>query len=85
VIAAYDRREAPAQVARFRAEYRAAVRRIRHWPHLGAEDRPNVRHRATRVFPYNVVYTLDEGARVVTIAAVLDQRRDPAMARLRAP
>jgi plasmid stabilization system protein ParE len=36
------------------------------------------------VFPYAVFYTLDEGAREVVIVAVLDQRRDPASARLRA-
>ncbi|MDR1441157.1 MAG: type II toxin-antitoxin system RelE/ParE family toxin [Bifidobacteriaceae bacterium] len=84
-VARYYRREAPAQVARFRAEYRYAVGRVREWPHLSSEDRPNVRHRSVRSFPYNVFYALDEDARVVTVTAVIHHRRDPALARLRAP
>ncbi|MDR1513323.1 MAG: type II toxin-antitoxin system RelE/ParE family toxin [Propionibacteriaceae bacterium] len=79
----YYRAVAPEQIARWRREFKATVRSIRQNPCLSREDRPNVRHRATHIFPYHVWYTLDEARQVVTIAAVLHQRRDPALAALR--
>ena len=74
---------APEQVPRWRGEFADTIRSIRDNPYLGREDRPGIRRRATRVFPYHVWYFVDECNHVVAIAAVLHQRRDPALTILR--
>jgi len=79
-IEAYYRRVAPEQIAVWRQKYEETVMIIHQWPYLNEEDRPHIRHCKTAVFPYNIFYTTNESARLITITAVLHQRRAPALA-----
>jgi plasmid stabilization system protein ParE len=84
LIVAYYRAEAPEQVPRFRQELQAVKARLADNPFLAEAHATGLRRMATRVFPYNVFYDVDEDRHVVTIVGVVHFRRDPRLIEQRA-
>jgi plasmid stabilization system protein ParE len=84
LIAAHYRAEAPEQVPRFWREFRAVKMRLEDNPLLAERHSMGLRRTATRVFPYNVFYDVDEERHRVTIVGVVHFRRDPHLIERRA-
>jgi len=83
-IEEYYKEVAPEQIPRWRREFKTITQAIKQNPFLSHEDRPNIRHRATSIFPYHIWFVLNEDSHTVTLVAVIHRRRDPAIAALRA-
>jgi plasmid stabilization system protein ParE len=69
--------EAAAQVPRFRAEVREAIRAIRDYPFLSSDRGDGVRRRAIAVFPYHLWYKVYDDEETIRILAVRHFRQDP--------
>ncbi|HET6402818.1 MAG TPA: type II toxin-antitoxin system RelE/ParE family toxin [Candidatus Kapabacteria bacterium] len=65
----------PPLAARLINEVERCMERISNYPLQGKEVRPGIRAITTKVFPYDLIYMMEED--VATILAVAHQKRDP--------
>jgi plasmid stabilization system protein ParE len=64
----YDR-QVPGLGGRFRAEVRAALRRMRQWPRAAPVERGDIRRLVLSRFPYKLLYAVEaEGLYVIAVA-----------------
>lgn len=71
----YYERQLPGLGARFRAEVRAALKRLRHWPLAAPVERGEIRRMILTRFPYKLLYVVE--ADHLYVVAVAHMHRAP--------
>jgi plasmid stabilization system protein ParE len=71
----YYERQMPGLGARFRADVRDALKRLRHWPLAAPVERGEIRRVILSRFPYKLLYSVETGH--IYIIAVAHLHRAP--------
>ncbi len=72
----YYERQVPGLGARFRAEVRDALKRMRHWPLAAPVERGEVRRMILSRFPYKLLYSVEADHLYVIAVAHLHRAPD---------
>ena len=78
-IVQWYERSAAEQVRRFFDELEHTLDALEQYPQSGSVGTHGLRHRHLRVFPHSVWYSYSEADSVITVLAILHDRRDEAV------
>ena len=71
----YYERQLPGLGARFRADVREALVRLKNWPLAAPVERGDIRRLILSRFPYKLLYSVEDG--IIYIVAVAHMHRAP--------